>query len=365
MVLIFTGLQVHASEIFESNRSLRSLGMGGAYIAITSPEDAPVVNPAALGFVHEIKWELINVGFGAGAQGIPLDENIGSTFRAIDSPDDYSQFFGKKLWVDVNGKTSLVMPNFGISSYNEIKTDFVLHNPAYPQLNVNFINDYGVNLAGAIALGTDSYFGLGIKRVNRWGGNQDIGLGIIAAGQGQAILDQFQNKGVGYGFDTAYITKIPGSVDARFTVVWQDVGDTKFSKTAGAEAPPAIENNLSVGLGTLVDLPGLDMAADIEIRHLMNSAYSFGQKVHMGAEFSLPLIDIRAGLSQGYPSYGLGLSFLFMDLEAAYYFTELGEYPGQSPQNRIQLSLSMGFSVDADFKFYSKDGKRRKLKQRR
>ena len=62
---------------------------------------------------------------------------------------------------------------------------------------------------------------------------------------------------------------------------------------------------------------------------------------------------------------GIGFSFLFLNLDAAYYNVETGEYPGQTPENRVMIGLSMDLSVDANFNFYSKDGKKRKLKQRR
>lgn len=336
--------------------------MGGAYIAAVEAQDAPLTNPAALAFVHEINWQILNLG--GGINGVDI-YNTASNLRAITSPADYSQYFGKRIWVNAQGRTSIVMPNFGLSGYDDFKTSFALHNPAYPQFSMDFINDYGLMIAGATKIGENSGFGLGIKRVYRWGGSQEIGLGIIAAGNGQQILDQFQDKGVGYGIDAAFMTKLPMASDTRLAFVWQDVGDTRFAKTAGSTAPPAIENNLQIGLASVIDLPGIDLMGAMEVRHIMNSAYSFGQKFHIGGELSLPLIKVRGGLSQGYPSYGLGFSFLFLDFDAAYYFTELGAYPGQTPENRIQLGMSLGLSLDADFKFYSKDGKKRNLKQRR
>lgn len=351
-----------ASEIYEYNRPLRSLGMGGAYIAYAKPTDAPMVNPAILGFSSEIGWEMVNVS--AGINGLDI-YNTAKNFKQISSPTDYNQYFGKRFWVDAAGKTSLVLPNFGITAYDEFKTDFYLQNPAYPKFNMNFINDYGAVMAGAFNIGPLSSFGLAVKRINRWGGSQQIGLGIIAAGSGSQIIDQFQNKGVGYGADAAWMTKFPGTFEPRFAIVWQDLGDTSFTKTSGAQAPDKIKNNLSLAGGAVLDLPGLDLSTSFEVRHILNSEYSFGQKIHMGGELSLPFIDLRAGISEGYPAYGIGLNVFFIDFDAAYYFTEVGAYPGQTPQNRIQLGLSLGLSVNADFKIDLKDGRRRKLKQRR
>ena len=80
---------------------------------------------------------------------------------------------------------------------------------------------------------------------------------------------------------------------------------------------------------------------------------------------SLPFIDLRAGLSQGYPTYGVGINLLFMEIELATATVEAGEYPGQTPEDRVLIGLSFSMEVDADFNFKTKDGKKRKLKLRR
>ena len=161
------------------------------------------------------------------------------------------------------------------------------------------------------------------------------------------------------------MAEMPGPIGPRFSVVWQDVGSTAFSKTAGTDAPPRIRDNLSVGVSTSLDLPGLDLVAGLEYKHATESEYQFGQKVHLGTEISLPLIDIRGGISQGYASYGLGFNLFFVRFDVAQYTEEMGAYPGQTPQERLQAGLSIELGFDADFKLTSKDGKRRKLKQRR
>ena len=351
-----------AAEIFEYNRPLKALGMGGAYLFNVEPQDAPLLNQAELAFLKEIHWEFFNVGLGV--NGIDA-YNSSQNFHAIASASDYSQFYGKRIWVDAFGRTSFVMPNFGLVAYGDLKSSFNLHNPAFPQFEVTYLNDYGFDIAGANMIGSNLSFGYGLRRVYRTGGTQNVGLDVIASGSTTAITDNFKNSGIGFGVDASIEARMPGSFAPRFVVAWTDIGDTRFSKTGGSEAPPAIENNLSVGVGSVLDFPGLDMSAGMEINHIMNSAYSFAQKLHFGTELSLPLIDIRAGLSQGYPSYGIGFNLYFMKFDVAYYFTELGAYTGQTPENRIQLGLSFDLSLDADFSITSKDGKKRKLKQRR
>ncbi len=351
-----------AQEIFEYNRSLRALGMGNVYSVFVRDVDAPTVNPAALAFTESISWELVNANFGINGLDAYNDfKDIGS----ISSPSDYDQIVGKKIWVSLFAKTSFAMPYFGFTAYNDGKLSAIIRNPAYPQFDVTFINDTGLTAAGAVPLGPLASVGFGVKRITRWGGNQTIGLGTIASGGASTLTDQFQNKGIGYGFDLAFMAKIPGPMSPTVALTWVDVGSTAFSKIAGAEAPPRIHDNLSLGLGSNIDLPGLDLAAGMEYRHITENGIQIGKKLHFGSEISLPFIDLRAGLSQGFPTYGVGFNLYFMRFDAATYSVETGDYPGQSPENRIQLGLSFELSVDADFKFYAKDGKKRRLKQRR
>lgn len=361
IVTILVPLVSRAAEVPETHRNVRSSGMGGIYMSIVNNSDAIFVNPAAMGRTTGFNWQVMNVE--AGVNGLDIYQD----FSNIDQSDtnSFNQFFGKEIWFRAGGKSAVTLPYFGIGVYSDSQASFELHNPAFPQFETNFISDYGVVLGGAFPIGPRSYGGLTFKRISRWGGQQDIDLGVIATGDPADIADQFQNKGNGYGIDAALLTSLPLPLSPTFSLVWQDVGSTAFIKSAGAEAPPRIHDNLSLGVSTSLDLPGLDWVAGFEYRHITESQYALGQKLHFGTEFSLPMIDIRGGINQGYATYGLGLNILFFRFDVASYTEEMGTYPGQTPQNRIELGLSLDLSFDADFNLMGSDGKRRKLKQRR
>lgn len=359
LILVFAKAQ--AGEVVETHRNVRSAAMGGVYMSIVNDADAIFVNPAALARVNGLNWQVMNVEFGV--NGIDMYND----FRNIDTsdPNSFNQFFGKDLWFRLGAKTAVAMPYFAMGLYTDTQTHFELHNPAFPQFDTKFISDYGVLMGGAIPIGPGTAAGFTLKRITRWGGQKDIDLGIIATGNPSDITSQFQNKGNGYGVDLALQTVIPAPFSPTLSLVWQDVGSTAFTMTNGTDAPPRIRDNLSVGFSTLVDLPGLDWTTGLEYRHATESEYQFGQKVHLGTEVSLPLIDLRAGLNQGYVSYGAAVDFFFLRFDVASYTEEMGAYPGQSPQNRVEFGLSVDLSFDANFSFSGADGKRRKLKQRR
>lgn len=75
----------------------------------------------------------------------------------------------------------------------------------------------------------------------------------------------------------------------------------------------------------------------------------FFKRVHMGIHsevFNLnDLINLRLGLgiNQGYPSFGLGLKLVALDISFSVYTEELGVYAGQDPDTRYVLSISLGY----------------------
>lgn len=353
-----------AQNLFEIGRSIRSAGMGGMFIPVATGVDAIFYNPAALGKGSGLNIELVNLEAGInGQEALDLIE----TGSSITNPSDYNQFFGKKVWFETMGRAGVTLPYMGIGFQSGTQVSMELHNPGFPQFQTYFHNDTVIALGGALSLGNRSYFGLTVKQVQRWGAETiDLGLSTIAnANSLSSIGDNFQNKGRGYGIDLALMKEFDGPTTPTIALTLQDAGNTSFLKTDGASAPPAITQNLSFGAGGSVDLPGLDWVYGFEMRHLLESEVQIGKKLHIGTEVSLPLIDLRAGLGQGYTSYGVGMNFLIFRLDAASYTEELGIYPGQTGQHRILVGLSIDLSFDANFNFVDNNGKRRKLKQRR
>ncbi|WP_246845124.1 hypothetical protein [Bdellovibrio sp. NC01] len=364
-ILLFTAQAAMGQQLYETARSIRSLGMGGMYIPVVNDVDALFYNPAALAKQKGFNFLLADVALGINSDAISDID----TYKDFDpnDPTSYDSLFGKRLYAQGMGKAGFTMPYFGVGYYTNYDVSLELHNPAYPQFKTYFLNDSAFVLGGAVPITENFSVGMNLKRITRWGGEEkDLGLSTIANGTSfDEIGKNFDNKGVGYGIDLALEATLPTPFSPTFALVWQDAGGTAFTKTSGTDAPPMIPQNLSAGFGLGFDLPGIDWTAGIEARHLTDSDVQLGKKIHLGTELSLPLIDVRAGISQGYLSYGVGVNFLIFHLDAVSYTEELGVYPGQTAENRYAVSLSIDLSFDAAFKFTDNDGKRRKLKQRR
>lgn len=354
------------AQLGDASRSARSRAMGGVYAPFARGADAIFVNPAGLATSPVLEIKLLEL---SAATNSFTFESI-KDFQDIDAdnPDTFNKFFGEKVWAQATGKLGVAIPFFGIGYLNNAEVSLELHNPAFPEFDTYFVQDEAIYLAGAFPLSPTTYLGLAFKRINRWGGaTQELSIGDVSdVSNIQDIGDKFQNKGQGYGVDVALMTELPVPVfKPTLGLIMQDVGTTTFNKTAGDEAPPAIAQSLTFAGGLGVDLPGLDVLVGFEARHLTEPDIQIGKKLHLGAEVSLPMIDLRAGYGQGYFSYGAGVNLLIFHIDAVSYTEEMGVYPGQAGDARYMVTLNIDLSFDADFKFTDNGGKKRRLKQRR
>lgn len=357
----------HAKALFNYQVPAWSLGMGGVHVPFPREGDIPTSNAAFLSHVNEISFELLNLEIKSpGLDDITQFQELPDA----DGAEDLNGFYGQPIQTGLDARLSIIAPRIGFSGYANTYLRSYLSNPLVPEWYINYLSDYGMTVAFSTVFSETFSAGIGLKRITRSGGEvildtQEINDYVNGVTDTADILEMFDDVGIGYGVDVSFLYKTPGDRSSVVTLVWKDVGTTSFQKTSGDQNPPALHDNLTLGLGYLIKGTGIDIKTGFEYRHILTSSAQIGKKLHAGIEVSLPLIDLRAGMSQGYATFGAGLDLWIMRLEVAKFTEEYGEYPGQTPEERIQLSLTMDFSVDADFSMTSKSGKRRKLKQRR
>ena len=353
--------RAQAGELFGYNISPRAHGMGGVTSLFPRPTEATFVNPAALSKVEQLGWEIADVSGGYNGQAAY------TAFSALGAGGTaaYNGVYGKKIWVGANGYSSMVFPNFSFALFDNIKVNGELNKPPFPDFDMAYLNDSGFQ--ASVGFDIDSVFSWGatLKRITRTGGEMSLGLSTIAAASANTIQNQFSSAGTGWSSDLALMARGDGPFSPRMVAMWKDPGSLEFVLSNGTINPPRIRDNFILGVGTLLNAPGLDWSTGLEFQHISETGIQLGKKVHMGTEVSLPLVDLRAGAGQGYQSYGAGINLFFIKVDAAYYTVEKGDYPGQTPDLRYEVSFSINIAVDADFKETGKDGKRRRLKQRR
>jgi hypothetical protein len=362
MIFIFS---VHswAAELYQPGLQARCYAMGGTCISHVHGADAIFYNPAALSRIEGFDFILADVNVGASKDATDFAQQFqGSTFAA----SDINQLYGKTLTADVGGRAGFAMPNLGFGVFSNNYTNMQFNDPTFPTFNMNFISDYGYAISGAIPLGTDTSIGFTGRRLLRWGGDQDINVGSIIGQSSSTIAsNNFQDHGVGYGMDIAFMTTLPASWKPTLTLVWQDVGVTTFNMTSGNAPPPAQYDNLIFGASAQQSAGIFNFTHAFEYKFIRTDGYSLTQKLHLGTEMELGPLALRAGINQGYLTYGVGLDLWFFKVDAAAYATELGTYTGQARSDRYSLNLTIDLDFDQSFKLKDSEGKKRRLHQRR
>lgn len=367
---LIASIQLNAAELYEVNTSVRALGMGNAYTSIVDDKDSLFYNPAGLARVAGINWTIFDLYLGA--NGRDVYEAYNDFKDAGDTATGFSNqvqsMFGKKIWVGGGGKAAITVPYLGFAVYDALTASAYVTNPAFPNINVNFVNDYGF-AAGLAFEFIPEVFSVGMvgKRITRIGSSFPIGVSTLATLNSSELSSSLNNRGTGYAIDFGMNITIPTPVKPTFSFVWKNMGYTTFTKDYGAVAPPKIRDEMIGGFGLLIDLPGLDIRPNVDFKYMNRTDEQLGKKIHFGIELDFPLIDLRAGMHQGYYTLGVGVNLGLVKLDAATYGVELGEYPGQHEDRRYVLELAMELGFDPSLNFLKSGDKKSnsKLKQRR
>jgi hypothetical protein len=326
--------------------NIRSLGMGGAGVATGKGVEAMVYNPALLAQVpFDLALPRIRIEF--------TDDLFEIIKFATDHQDDFANYkslppdAGKKFlddmapfddkWVRFNlaPAVGLSLQRIAVLGYNNtrggIRLDKGIYTPrTYAEGVMDNVVTGGISLPAMPGLDV----GLGIKYIDR----RESGLVKLSASSLggnkkiiQDVIDKISESKTGYGVDVGGIYKLTESIQLGF--VMQDLlgkvgdDDLRLNVRAGACWHP---------------VRGLTLAADI-VDLLNRGSDAALKKVHLGAEVDVPVLKLRVGINQGYPTIGVGLNLLILQIEYAYYGYETGISPGDLPEWRHALQIGLGF----------------------
>jgi hypothetical protein len=361
-------LQSGASEIVEEGINVKALGMGNAYLSHASGHDALFYNPAGFASMQGMHWRI--AGFSAGLNG--LNDVYDKYSDIVDSSSDnlagaLNQLYGEPLWGRTDFQSSFNIGNFIFGAFGRANVGLNLLNPAYPHLQSSYFADYAA-FAGWGGEVVPKYLDLGfvVKRITRRGGDITVGPAEIAYLDTDRLKDAVARTGTGYAADVGAKIKFPTSWNPSISAGWQNVGNTSFSKDADGNPPPVQKSDINLGVGLEKDLLIGNFAWNLDYRHSNMGNQQIGKKFHTGVELDLPTIALRGGLNQGYWTAGASIDLWLVELDAATYGVELGEYPGQQEDRRyiVQLTVELGFDSAGNIINLSRR-KRSGIKQRR
>lgn len=328
----------------------RQTAMGGAGVGLADDEYALFMNPAGLAGQNNRRFKLVGLGVEA-----PLETytTLSQSLSALDnfSLSTLNDLMGKEIYVRSSLVPVLQLPNFAITYLLDVQGAIEQFNQANPTFKIGNMVTHGVQagLGWSLKSGrraTDEWrFGIAGKILFRRGGYFDVstaGFLQVASGGIDYINSLVGGYGTGYGADVGvqYVKHIDPKQDFYFGASVTDVFGTSFSSPQAQK----IVMNPSIGFAYRRQLEFLKFKIAADIRNI-DQAVSFGNKTHLGAEVSIPLFDLYAGLNQLNVTYGAAFDIWVLRVTLLSYAEELGVRFHQLTSRRYMLQVDFSLPI--------------------
>jgi hypothetical protein len=325
-------------------QSIRSLGMGGAFLGIANDKSAMLINPAGLHQIERVHLEVLNGNFSYNNELYDiLDEKDAIMDIADNSGDDIdmtkvsdliSKIAGKRIDGKMSNMVYFMAPNFGVGFLMQTQAMSVFSKPT----NFNYhIQANGV-LFGSISktinqLSTERFatvLGVTGKAIfltaynPSYGddGTDSLDLAAVVLDNTDLGLEDRKQDGMGFGLDIAAMVRYRNIFDPRVTMVIRDFMDTKIGDVGSipqqvdigfaANVFPDfsmndenVENRSKGKFLGVFDQGGTKFAVDI--KDMFNDDKNLFMKLHAGVESKIQSARVRLGIYQGYLTFGFGL----------------------------------------------------------
>lgn len=355
-------------------KSARAMGMGGAYTAVGGRVDALFYNPAGLINIPKDKgWEvnLVNVSAEVGTNAIDFVDDMGDAFDTLDLNGDGStsddelkavndvlaRYRGKNMHVRIADFTSIGKAGntfaFGIGAVGSGRIDAMPHQGFGSEglLEVNSDLTYGAVGGVSFALKDGVFLGLGLKQLHRESIIHNFTAREMVEKQDTLddyITEDLKKEGDATGFDAGLIWKFAPSSWWRpsIGVSAMNIGDLDF-KEAGV-IPMTVNAGFAVN-PNISAFRSLTFAVDyIDVLEKYTEDKDGAKRLRYGAELQLfdiwPIeLALRAGMYEGYPTYGADLRLLTLLVSYAHYTEEVGAYAGQEKDTRHLVTVNIGW----------------------
>ena len=360
--------------------SARMLSMGGAGIALRSNQDALYVNPASLG-EKGLVWNMPNVATTIYNARELIATGIIDNYQNIASePGKYAEtilgIFGKAgnnkiATVDAGVGAKWGRFAFGVDTQVNLNT----YTPSTSAIDVAVIPQVDVVLSTGLGLrfmrDSKINFDIGAAvRLNARGYYEKLDANYVLSNLNSMdkIFTQLQEKQAlvflySMPVDVGFNLNLPAGV--TFSTVARNIngsfkGDVTTLKEISSEAATLVKSDkiklespmsVDVGFGWkpywgLSWLANPNIAVDVvDVIGLAKEFSTTNLLAHMRAGIEveiLKLLELRAGINQGYVSIGAGVNLMnLIHLEASYYHLEFGEKLLDKPVDALTIRMNL------------------------
>jgi hypothetical protein len=351
-VLLAVFLSSHAFAEAYPNfyRGIRPLGMGNAFTAISDDENALFYNPAGLAEISAFTMGLINPIMEVSKSSIDLYNDS----EDIDTDDSgqVAELLREYIGEHQHARVSL-FPYVGfnvaqcgvmIGYLGQATLDAEVRNPAWPEADTSYIADHGplVGVGGRIPA-SKIRIGAAVKYINRESLDQTYTATDIADDDFEDQFEDDLENGSDIALDLGALYTLPFDwpVETHIGLTVQNFPEMDFGDAQDQQTQTNIGLALEKSFGKYRILGAMDYR---DLTHAIGKDDDIPKRLHMGLEFQLPkILSVRAGLNQGYLSYGLTLDFWIIKLDLASYSEEIGAHAGQREDRRYVGQLTIGW----------------------
>ncbi|MBD3391462.1 MAG: hypothetical protein GF418_05385 [Chitinivibrionales bacterium] len=343
---------------------VRSMGMGNTTVAVTTDRTAVFHNPAGLGLLKD-KVDISVSPLVASADGefVRLIKALTeqghklSDIALIDSTliDTINALDGYWMGVQYIPEFTVAKKNLGFGMYTVWPVGLRVESGHFiPKLAVRGERDLVFTWAVGVPLRHDNHhFGISLEYVQRTPVEETVAtysetfiLTDDIKKRPLGVLGDFANTQRGASFDIGFMHDWSG-----FRLAW-DIKDIFGVVGGDIVFPPQLDVGCAYFFPQLEEVRAIrNLIVAMEFSDLVgfdsrSGRYEqFAKKVHLGAELDMHYVALRLGLSQGYPTAGIGLNLGMASLDYVYFTEEMGYFAGQLPRSMHVLSLSFGLRV--------------------
>jgi hypothetical protein len=342
-----TGISAEMDSLI---KGVRPLGMGNAFTAVADDKNALFYNPAGIAKLLKFEFSLIDPIIEVSKNTIDLiqdamDIDTENTTEVTNLMRDYMGTH-HHFRVSVTPTMGFRVDNLGfmITGFAQGVMDFEFHNAVYPRMDFYYRQDLGV-MAGS---GMEFSFihglklGLTVRALRR--SLIDESYSAIEISD-EDFTDNVQDDKVTdeeYYMDFGMIYTLPFKrfFHTDIGVVYQNVDAPHHDENLGIKK----QLNIGIAIERYFKKSSILLAADFrDVSNKASEDDDIFKRLHFGIEWSLPMFAIRAGVNQGYLTYGATMDFGILIIEAASYGEEIGSYSGQKLDRRYVIQFQFGW----------------------
>lgn len=349
LLFLFSCQALAINEWFELYNNTRSLGMGGAGVAVTSDDTSLYRNPANLGSIRDVYGTVFDPEL-EGSSNFVQQVTAGSTSKAFELEEINSilqtnrdKYYHAKLQVS----PSLVRRNvgFGLIYKNDVSA---ITEATGTTMNVKYQSDmavvFGANLRlfdGRVKLGAN------IKGLNRI----EVDNPVLPTA-GSMDLAVIGSEGTGFSIDGGLLIQMPWTFLPTLGAVVHDLGDTTFDKQDGfrmrANSRPAtIKQSVDVAVALFpIHSNSVRSVWTLEYSDVTNSRNDTDQmkKAHFGMEInSRDIFFFRLGYNQRYWTAGFEIASERVTWQVSSYGEEIGTDVAPLEDRRLNTKFTVRF----------------------